>query len=278
MNLLDWILNLAGLFLWVDWRSGTVSKKPRSILSLASAVRPAERQMRKEFGSLAVLAFILVVRPCFYYSVGSKLGWTPQLDLVAISLPFRSDLLGRMYCYSTTTFLLTLGFFYSGLLLLSAINRASGDSEVMQQFVRLQLGWLDRIPVLLKLLLPSVVAAIAWVGALPILAAVDLVPTVPGSESIWGEALAFALAALLSWKWVLIALLILHTANIYVYLGKHPAWAYISLTARKLLTPFSFLSVQKLDLAPLLGILLVCAVSELLLKPGIVHLFQKFSP
>ena len=31
MNLIDWILNLAGLFLWIDWRSGAISKRPRSI-------------------------------------------------------------------------------------------------------------------------------------------------------------------------------------------------------------------------------------------------------
>src|SRR6476620_3160728 len=120
MNLIDWILNLAGLFLWIDWRSGTLARQPRPPLSLASAVRPAERRLPAEFGSLAVLAFILLVRPCFYYSIGSKLGWTPQLDLLAISLPWRSDLLGRMYLYSTISFLLTLGFFYAAMFLLSA--------------------------------------------------------------------------------------------------------------------------------------------------------------
>src|SRR4051812_11796170 len=166
MNLIDWILNLAGLFLWIDWRSGTISKRPRSILSLANSVRPAEGRMRSEFGSLAVLLFLLAVRPSFYYSLGAKLGWTPKLDLFAISLPWRSDLLGRMYLYSTITFLLTLGFFYSAILLLSAVNRKLPDTEVMQQFVRLQLGWLERIPWPIKLLLPSLVGGLAWAAAL----------------------------------------------------------------------------------------------------------------
>jgi len=277
MNLIDWILNLAGLFLWIDWRSGTLARQPRPALSLASAVRPAERRLPAELGSLAVLVFILLVRPCFYYSIGSKLGWTPQLDLLAISLPWRSDLLGRMYLYSTISFLLTLGFFYSAMLLLSAINRKVPDSEVMQQFVRLQLGWLERIPWVLKLLLPGLLAGLAWAGALPLLATIDLVPSVPDAEAIWGEALAFALAALLSWKWLFIGLLVLHLLNIYVYLGTHPVWAYISQTARTVLAPFSFLSFPKLDLAPILGIALVFSLADILIRPAVIHLFQKFS-
>src|SRR5262245_59060699 len=105
MNLIDWILNLACLFLWIDWRSGTLARHPHSVLSLASAVRPAERRIGTGWGSLGVLLLILVIRPCFYYSIGSKLLWTPQFDLLAFSLPWRSDLLGRMYLYSTISFL-----------------------------------------------------------------------------------------------------------------------------------------------------------------------------
>jgi hypothetical protein len=277
MNVIDWILNIACLFLWIDWRSGTLSKRPGPVLSLASAVRPAERRLRAEFGSLAVLIFILLVRPCFYYSIGSKLNWTPQLDLFAISLPWRSDLLGRMYLYSTITFLLTLGFFYAAMLLLSAVNCQLPDTEVMQQFVRLQLGWLEKVPWPVKLLLPSVVAGLAWAAALPLFAGIDLVPSVPDSEAIWGQSLAFALAALLAWKWVILVILLLHLVNIYVYLGTHPAWPYVSVTARKLLTPLSFLSFAKVDLAPIVGMIIVLLVSDLTLRPAIIQLLEKYA-
>ncbi len=276
MNVIDWILNLACLFLWIDWRSGTLTKRPRPVLSLASAVRPAERRLRAEFGSLAVLAFILLVRPCFYYSIGSKLNWTPQLDLFALSLPWRSDLLGRMYIYSSITFLLTLGFFYSATLLLSAVNRQLPDSEVMQQFVRLQLGWAEKIPWPIKLLLPSFLAGVMWAAALPLFAAIDLIPSVPESEAIWGQSLAFALAALLAWKWLVLVIFLLHLVNVYVYLGTHPVWPYISLTARKLLLPLSFLSFSKVDLAPIIGMAILLLVTELALKPAIVQLIQKY--
>jgi hypothetical protein len=276
MNIIDWILNIACLFLWIDWRSGTLTKRPSPVLSLASAVRPAERRLRAEFGSLAVLAFILLVRPCFYYSIGSKLNWTPQLDLFAISLPWRSDLLGRMYLYSTISFLLTLGFFYAAMFLLSAVNRQLPDTEVMQQFVRLQLGWLEKIPWPLKLLLPSLVTGLAWAAALPLFAAIDLIPSVPESEAIWGQSFAFALAPLLAWKWVILVILVLHLVNLYVYLGTHPVWPYISVTARKILVPLSFLSFSKMDLAPVVGMAILLLASELALKPAIVQLIQKY--
>lgn len=277
MNLIDWILNLACLFLWIDWRSGAISNRPRSILSLASAVRPAERRLRAEFGPLAVLAFILLMRPCFYHSIGSKVNWTPQLDLFAISLPWRSDLLGRMYLYSAITFLLTLGFFYAAMLLLSAVNRPLPDTEVMQQFVRLQLGWLEKIPWPLKLLLPGIAAGLAWAAALPLFAAIDLIPSVPEPEAIWGQSLAFALAALLAWKWLILILLLLHLVNVYVYLGTHPVWPYVSVTARKLLTPLSFLSFSRVDLAPVAGMAIVLFVSDLALRPAIIQLLQKYA-
>jgi len=277
MNLINWILNFACLFLWVDWRTGTLARQPRSVLSLASAVRPAERRIAPAWGSLSILLFILVVRPCFYYSIGSKLLWTPQLDLLTISLPWRSDLLERMYVYSTISFLLVLGFFYSAMLLLSALNRKLPDTEVMQQFVRVQLGILERVPWWIKPLLPSIAAALGWVGATPLLAALDLLPSMPASNVLWAQALAFALGALLAWKWVLIGIFLLHLLNVYVYLGAHPAWSYISVTARKLLTPIRFLSFAKLDLAPIVGIIIVFLAAELLLKPAISQVFQKFS-
>jgi hypothetical protein len=276
MNLIDWILNLAALFLWIDWRAGRVGKQPRSVLSLANAVRPAERRIGSGIGSLAALTFILLVRPCFYYSIGSNLNWTPQIDLFALSLPWRSDLLDRMYIYSMLTFLLTLGFFYAAMLLLSVVDRNLPDSEVMQQFVRLQLGWLERIPWPLKLLLPSLGAGLAWAAVLPLLAALQLFPSVPPGNVIWGQSAALALGALLAWKWLLIAIFGLHLLNLYVYLGTHPVWPYISLTAKKLLRPLSFLTFPKLDVAPLAGVAIVLLLSEWAVKPGVMHLFQRF--
>jgi hypothetical protein len=75
----------------------------------------------------------------------------------------------------------------------------------------------------------------------------------------------------------MIGIFLLHLLNAYVYLGKHPFWPYISLTARKLLTPISFLSFPKFDLAPVLGIALVFTLAEFALKPAVVHILERFS-
>lgn len=277
MNLIDTILNLAGLFLWIDWRSGRVARRPQTTISLANAARPAERGRGSGHGSLGLLILILAVRPCFYYTIGAKLNWTPQLDLLALSLPWRSDMLDRMYLYSTATFSLTLGFFYGAMLLLNVIHRAAPDAEVMPHFIRLQLGWLGKLPWPLKLALPSLLAAAAWATALPLLAYIQLLPGIPPAGAIWGQATAFALAALLGWKWLLIALFGLHFLNLYIYLGAHPLWAFVSQTARIVLRPLSFMTFPKLDLAPLAGAAAVWLLSNGVLRPAVVQLYQKFS-
>jgi len=277
MSLIDWILNLAGLFLWVDWRSGTLAKQPQPVVSLASAVRPAEQRIGTGRGSLAGLLAILLVRPCFYYTIGSKLMWTPKLDLFSLSLPWRSDLLDRMYLYSTISFLLAFGFLYSTLFLLSGINRAVPDSDPIQRFIRLQLGWLERIPWFLKFFLPSVAAFLCWSCAAPIFGWLDLLPDAWPQRAIWGEALAFAVAAVLSWKWTLLFLLFLHLLNFYVYLGTHPIWNYIGMTSRRLLKPLSFLTLARIDLAPVAGAALVLFLSEFVVKPSVIQIFRKFA-
>jgi hypothetical protein len=277
MELVDAILNLALLFLWIDWRSGAVARRPQSVLTLANAVRPAERNRGSGLGSLGALVFILAVRPVFYYSIGSKLGWTPELDLLALAIPWRSDLLELMYLYSLTRFVLLIAVYYAVLLLLSALNRNLPDSEVVQQFVKLQLGWLEAIPWYLKPLLPSVVAFVAWVAAVPALTALGALPPQPPTGRVWGQALAFALGAVLAWKWFLFMLFLLHSLNSYVYLGRHPVWPYISLTARRLLCPVRFLTLPKVDLAPIAGIAIVFCVTEYLVEPCVLQIFHHFS-
>jgi hypothetical protein len=277
MNIIDWLLNLAALFLWIDWRSGS-SVRPHSALSIASTVRPASRGRSQGLGSLAALFIILLVRPLVYYSIGPSIHWTASTSFLAIAIPWRSDFLGRMYLFSTLSFALTLAFYYSWLLLLAAINRSAvppADEEVMHRFVRSQLGWLEKIPWWLKLLLPSIFAALGWVALSFLLAEIDLLPPARSNTILRAQAGAFALAALLTWKWLLILIFLVHLLNLYVYLGTHPLWTYLSATARKLLFPLSFLRFGKIDFSPILGIIAVFALADLFLKPLVIDIFQR---
>jgi hypothetical protein len=221
------------------------------------------------------LIVLLAVRPFFYWSIGSGLGWTPHIDLLAIALPWRSDLLDRMSLYSTFSFGLAFGFYYSALLLLSTLG-SGAEASSMTRFVQIQLGWLDRLPWWLKLALPSVWAVLAWVAFAQLIAAAGVMPSIAGARQLWGEGLALGIAALLGWKWVLIALLGLHLLNIYIYLGAHPFWNYVSAAARRLLWPLRFLAAGRVDLSPLAGILLLFLGADYLIRPWAVELFRRF--
>jgi hypothetical protein len=259
----------------MDWRSMRGSK-PQSALSLASTVRVAGGSSGKGWGTLAGLIAILVVRPVFYYTVGSAVNWTAALDFLAISIPFRSDLLGRMYLFSTLSFLKIFGCYYAMLLLFSAVNRRLTDEDRVQRFIRTQLGWFEKLPSWFKLLLPSLVAGLAWAGLALLFAELELIPERSSARALWGQSAAFALAAMLAWKWVLIGLFLVHLLNIYLYIGTHPAWAYIGLTSRKLLSPFSFLRVGKMDLSPVAGIVVVFAIARWVVEPAVVNIFNQF--
>ncbi|HEV8543962.1 MAG TPA: hypothetical protein VGR78_16345 [Verrucomicrobiae bacterium] len=278
MNLLDWILNLAGLVLWIEWRSGRPLRRNPSVLSLASAIRPAEARRGGGFAALGALLVLLFLRPFFYWSIGAKLQWTAQTDLLAISLPWRSDLLDRMFLYSTISFGIAFGLYYSCLLLLSAINRAMPDDNPVQRFIRVQLGWLEKIPWWLKVALPMLVTGFAWIALVPLVVHLELLPPLQNYDYSWGQAAALSLTILLVWKWLLLALFLFHLLNLYVYLGKYPLWDYISITARKLLWPVSFFAVGRIDLSPVIGIGLVFFVAELGVKPGMIRLFERFMP
>lgn len=277
MNVIDWLLNLAALVLWIDWRSGR-SARPESVLSIASAVRPAERRVAMGFGSLATLLAILLIRPFVYHSIGPAMNWTASTNFLAISIPWRSDFLGRIFIFSTLSFAVTIAFYYSWLLLLSAIHRSSNpasDEEVVHRFIHGQLGWLDKLPWWLKLLTPSLVAAASWTALSYLLVGLELLPSVRSDAASRTQAAAFALSAILTWKWLLILIFLVHLLNLYVYLGAHPLWTYLSATARKLLFPFSFLRFGRVDLSPVIGIVVVFVAAEFFLKPLVTDIFQR---
>jgi hypothetical protein len=160
----------------------------------------------------------------------------------------------------------------------AAVNRPSGAAaaeEVMHRFIRGQLGILYRIPWWIKPLLPSFVAAVSWMALTILLVDLDLLPVTQSARALRGQAGAFALAAVLSWKWLLIVIFLVHLMNLYVYLGTHPIWPYLSETARKLLLPLSFLRVGKFDLSPVVGIAVVYLTCDWIIKPLVIDLFRR---
>jgi len=185
--------------------------------------------------------------------------WTPCLELGVVAPPFRSDRFSLSLYYSVLSFGLLLAVFYFWLLFFSIINGRNPDAGPIQMLVRLHLGWLDRWWWPFKLVLPFLVAAGFWVAINPLLVGYNIVR--PGDSMLrrMEQGAAIGAALYLSWQYLLYGLLLLHVLSSYVYMGRHPFWPFVAVTARNLLSPLRFLPLRigKVDLAPVLAIVLI---------------------
>jgi len=270
VQVIDFILNLAALLLWLNWRS--VRFDPlgqRTPATLIGTLRRAEPQRLRRWHSLVALAGLLLLRAGIYWQIGSAANWAGKLDLGVTALAFSSNLSGplpsflRMLLFSTFSFGLLLGMFYLCLLLLSIL--AGPESPPFHRLVRLPLGDVDRWPRWAKVLLPFVVTAVFWWLASWLLAWLQVIPQPVSPAQRFEASLVIGLGSYLSWKYLAGALLALHLLNSYIYFGKHPFWAYVNAEAQALLSPLRALPLRagKVDFAPVVGIALVFLAAEL---------------
>ncbi|MGA2684320.1 MAG: hypothetical protein ABSF51_04645 [Verrucomicrobiota bacterium] len=263
MGVIDFILNLAGLLLWLNWRSLRFDPLgQRTPATLIGTLRRAEPRRLRRWHLPAALGGLLLLRAVFYWQIGSGVGWAAgRLYLGVIELSFRSDSFGRILLYSFFSFGLTLGVFYLWLLLFSILD----GPEPFHRLVRMQLGPVDRWPRWLKLSLPLVLTALLWWLASWVLAWLAIVPPpVSAAHRIEGS-LIIGLGSYLAWKYAAGGLLVLHLLNSYIYFGKHSFWYYVTAEAQTLLRPLRAVPLRagKADFAPVVGIVLVFLFAEL---------------
>jgi uncharacterized protein YggT (Ycf19 family) len=261
MSWVDFILNIAGLLLWLNWRAGKADPLgKRTPATLIGTLRSAAPQRTGRWDLPLVLSALIFLRAVLYWLLGPALRWAGILNLGVISLSFRSDWFGRILLFSLLSFLLTLGIFYSWLVLLSLLK----GPKPIHDFVRMQLGGIDDWPDGLKWFLPLVVTAVCWWLTSWILQKMGIIPR-PISEA-WrlGESLVIASQSYFTWKFPIAALLALHLLNSYIYFGRHPIWNYADATAQTLLSPLTKipLRIGKVDFAPVVGIALVFFMAE----------------
>ena len=260
MALLDFILNLAGILLWLNWRTFRVDPLTSNApASLIGTLRRAEPRTFRRWHILAALAALLLVRALLYSRIGPAIGWAPSLHLGATAIFFRSDFLGRMLLFSLFSFGLALGALYLWLLLISLVNGRAAEGEPFQRLVRLQLGRLQTWPWPIKLALPLCAALALWFAASLLLAHFNIIPPALSTSHRLEQGVVLGLGSYLLWKYVIAALLVLYLLSSYIYFGNQSFWSFVTLTSRNLLLPLRALPLHigKVDLAPILVILVV---------------------
>ncbi len=272
MGYVDFILNLAGLLLWLNWRSirfdPLVKRTPATLMG---TLRPAAPKKLRRWHLLVFLAGLLLLRAVFYWWIGSQANWTGKLDLGVVVLSCRSDWFVRILVFSFSSFGLTLGIFYVCLLPLSLL----AGPEPFHGLVKIPLGRVDGWPRWAKMILPFAVTAIVWWLASWLLGRLQILP--PAALACrFQQSLVIGAGSYLLWKFPLGAVLLLHLLNSYIYFGKHPFWKYVNATAQALLQPLKKipLRIGRVDFAPVLALALLFFAAELAAR-GLNQLYAR---
>jgi hypothetical protein len=267
MGLIDFLLNLAALLLWLNWRSLRFDPLERSTpATLVGTLKRAEPGRWKGWQLLFGLGFLLALRPVLYRDVGSAAGWTPKLNLGVVALAFRSDSFPSAVSLRTTALYSFLSFgrlllvFYFWLLILGLINRKTVEPDAIQRILRQHLGRIARWPWPVQLLLPLLLAAALWVALHPLLVSMEVLTRARSLLHLVEQGLLVGAGLFFTLKYLLPVFLLLHLLVSYVYLGTNPFWDFVSTTAGNLLRPLRAVRYGKLDFAPLVGVLLVLAL------------------
>jgi len=264
MGLIDFILNLAGLLLWLNWRAAKADPLGKSKpATLIGTLRRAEPANASRWQLAAVMGGLLLLRALFYWQIGSALKpvWAGTLDLGVIAPSFVSSSFWRILLFSIFSFARMFGILYLWLMLLSILD----GPMPTRRLVKMQLGKIDGWPRWIKFFLPLAVIALIWGLASWPVALLGIIPKPLSAMHRIEASLVIALGSYLVWKFLIAALLALHLLNSYIYFGKHPFWNYVNATAKQLLRPLEKIPLRagRADFAPVAGIALVFLLAEL---------------
>jgi uncharacterized protein YggT (Ycf19 family) len=269
MGLIDFILDLAGVLVWLSWRSIRFDPLVKTTpATLVGTLRRAEPRRLKGWPQLAGLATLLVVRTLLYRQIGPEADWTPKLNLFFVVLAFRSDRFSSIMLFSLLSFARILMVCYFWLLALAIINRKNIAPDPVQKMVRMHLGPVARWPLILQLLLPWLLITGLWIVLHPLLVQFEITSRVRSNAHLAEQGLLIASALWSSLQYLLPVFLLLHLVASYVYLGSNTLWEFIGATARNLVAPLRWLPLRiaRFDFSPLLGVVLIFALLHWLPK------------
>lgn len=265
MAVIDLILNVAALLLWLNGRSaGMPSVVDLPGKSLSSTLHRAHAANARGWPSYVGVMVILSVRSIFYWQIGPALNWTAMLDLEVVSIPFRSDFLGRMFQYSLLSFFRLWLLMQAGIVLLSLLQKGEPNGPA-PRMVAWQLGRIHRWPGAIKLVLPWGGGGIAWWLVSWTLLGAGLMDE-PGTAWLQlQQAAILGLAVYLAWVPLVAGLFLIYLVESHVHLGRFAIWEYLRSCARTMLDRLEWLParVGRLDFKPLICAALVLGLGHL---------------
>jgi uncharacterized protein YggT (Ycf19 family) len=205
------------------------------------------------------LGVLLVVRVPIYWRLGMQVDWVPVVDVGVLTLSFNSVSWERMLLYSGASFGSLLAGFYLGLLLLSVLTRGVKDADLWQRGLRECLGWLDRWPMVVKLVAPGWIGALVWYLLQPHVAGLGMAAPVVSPHHLIQQSVLVGTGVYLAWKPVVLGVLILGVANSYLYLGNWRFWGFVQSASRVLVWPFERLPLKagRVDFSPVVALALL---------------------
>jgi uncharacterized protein YggT (Ycf19 family) len=269
MSSIDLLLNIAGVLLWLNWRSFAFDPLLKSTpATLVGTLKRAEPHRLKRWQILTSLGLLLFLRAVLYWQLGSAADWTPKIDLVLVVLPFRISFFESALLYSLVSFARVLTVIYFWFLALAFVNRGMEDSEPLHKLVRLQLGRLARLPRLVQFFLPLVLVTMAWFTIHPFLVHANVITTAKSWTHLLGQGLLVSAALYLSLKYLFPLCLLIHLIISYVYVGRSPVWDYISATSQRILSPLRGLPLRfaRIDFGPVIAAVLILVLLDALPK------------
>jgi uncharacterized protein YggT (Ycf19 family) len=266
---IDLLLNIAGLLLWLNWRSFAFDPLLKSTpATLVGTLKRAEPNRLRRWQVLIALGLLLTLRAVLYWQLGPAADWMPKIDLLVVVLPFRISVFGVALLYSLASFVRALAVLYFWFLALAFINRGMEESEPLHKLVRLQLGRLARLPRLAQFFIPIVVVTLGWAVLHPLLVRANVATATGSWAHLLEQGLLVSAALYLSLKYLLPLCLLVHLVISYVYVGRSPIWDYVSATSQRLLMPFHRLPlrVARIDFGPLIAAVLILVLLDALPK------------
>lgn len=270
---IDFILNVAGLLLWLNWRSISDPFARNVPATLSGTLRRAQPVKIKRWHYLFALLALLLFRGMVYEEIGPAVNWTAKIDLYFVVLSFHEAQFSSAQLFSLLSFGRDFVIFHFWLLMLSSINRSQNSTDPIQKMIVLQLSRSARWPAWVQVSVSILAGASMWLIFQPALVYTGVVNRAHSGWHLAGQSLLVGGAVLFSLKYLLPAFLAAHVIASYVYLGRSPLWDFVSLTARNILAPLKRLSLcaGRVDLAPVLGIALIVLLLHVL--PGLALLY-----